>query len=107
MPRYSEPWNNKLAEFVEKMKNDGEFADRWGELGPIYGKQWTRWADQNGKEINQIKNVIGLIKNDPTSRRMIVSGWNVGEIQELIKDHNHAPPPCHTLFQFMVINGKL
>ena len=107
LPRYSEPWNNKLAEFVEKMKNDGEFADRWGELGPIYGKQWTRWADQNGKEINQIKNVIDLIKNDPTSRRIIVSGWNVGEIQELIKDHNHAPPPCHTLFQFMVINGKL
>ena len=106
-PRYSESWNNKLAEFVEKMKNDDDFADIWGELGPIYGKQWTRWESKDGSEINQIQNVINLIKNDTTSRRIIVSGWNVGEIQDLIKDHNHAPPPCHTLFQFMVINGKL
>ncbi len=106
-PRYSEAWNNKLAEFVEQMKNNDDFADKWGELGPIYGKQWTRWTAPNGTEINQIQSVIDLIKNDPTSRRIIVSGWNAGEIQELIKDHNHAPPPCHTLFQFMVANGKL
>lgn len=78
-----------------------------GRAGPIYGKQWRRWTGPNGKDIDQIANVIDLIKNDPTSRRIIVSGWNVGEIQELIKNHHHAPPPCHTLFQFMVIDGKL
>ncbi len=106
-PRYSEQWKQKLDEFVQNIKTDDHFAKHWGELGPIYGKQWTRWSAPNGQEINQIQNVIDLIKNDPTSRRIIVSGWNVGEIQELIKDHNHAPPSCHTLFQFMVINGKL
>ena len=62
---------------------------------------------RNGEEINQIQNLIDLIKTDPTSRRLIVNGWNVGEIQQLIKNHHHAPPPCHTLFQFMVIDNKL
>lgn len=106
-PRYSDKWRTKLEEFVENIKTDDEFADKWGELGPIYGKQWRRWENNKGEEIDQIKNVIDLIKKDPSSRRMIVSGWNVGEIQELIKDHNHAPPPCHSLFQFMVFNGTL
>ena len=105
-PRYSEKWKAKLDWFVEQIKNDADFAKEYGELGPIYGKQWTRW-EHNDAEINQIQNIIELIKTDATSRRMIVSGWNVGELQELIKDHNHAPPPCHTLFQFMVIDGKL
>lgn len=86
---------------------DEEFAKKWGELGPIYGKQWVRWENKNGEEINQIQNLIDLIKTDPTSRRLIVNGWNVGEIQQLIKNHHHAPPPCHTLFQFMVIDNKL
>ncbi|HLC20142.1 MAG TPA: thymidylate synthase [Candidatus Nanoarchaeia archaeon] len=104
--RYSDRWKAKLDWFVEQIKNNEQFAKEYGELGPIYGKQWTRWAAGN-TEINQIQNVIELIKNDPTSRRMIVSGWNVGELQELIRNHHHAPPPCHTLFHFMVINGKL
>ncbi len=106
-PRYSEEWTAHLAEFVENIKTDDEFAKKWGELGPIYGKQWTRWEGPNGVEINQIQNCIDMIKNKPTSRRIMVSGWNVGEIQELIKSDHHAPPPCHSLFQFMVINGKL
>ena len=106
-PRYSEKWKVKLDWFVEQIRNDVDFAKEYGELGPIYGKQWTRWASSDGKEINQIQNVVDLIQNDPTSRRIIVSGWNVGELQELIKNHHHAPPPCHTLFHFMVINGKL
>lgn len=106
-PRYSEGWKAHLEEFIEKMKTDDAFADKWGELGPIYGKQWVRWEGKNGEEINQIQNVIDLIHKDPTSRRMLVSGWNVGELQELIKNHHHAPPPCHSLFQFMVIDGKL
>lgn len=106
-PRYSDIWQEKMLEFVERIKVDNDFAKEYGELGPIYGKQWRRWETPNGEEVDQISNVIDLIKNDPTSRRIIVSGWNVGEIQELIKDHHHAPPPCHTLFQFMVEDGKL
>jgi thymidylate synthase len=106
-PRYSDAWKEKLAWFVEQMKTDDEFAARWGELGPIYGKQWRRWEDRHGNEIDQIRNAIELIKSDPTSRRIIVSGWNVGEIQELISSHDRAPPSCHTIFQFMVVNGKL
>lgn len=107
LERYSDEWSKELENFVQQIKHDDEFAAKWGELGPIYGKQWRRWTGPNGKDIDQIANVIDLIKNDPTSRRIIVSGWNVGEIQELIKNHHHAPPPCHTLFQFMVIDGKL
>ncbi len=107
LERYSDAWNEKLAWFVEQVKTDDAFADRWAELGPIYGKQWRRWATKDGKGIDQIRGVIDLIKRDPTSRRIIVSGWNVGEIQELIRNHHHAPPPCHTLFQFMVVDGKL
>lgn len=105
--RYSDEWKEELERFVQKVKEDDEFALQWGELGPIYGKQWRRWTGPNGEDIDQIANIIDLIKNDPTSRRIIVSGWNVGEIQELIKNHDHAPPSCHTLFQFMVIDGKL
>jgi len=106
-PRYSEIWNSKLAWFVQQMKESDEFADRWGELGPIYGKQWREWETKDGRKIDQIAKVIEMIKHDPTSRRIIVSGWNIGEIESLVHDHNRAPPPCHSLFQFMVINGTL
>jgi thymidylate synthase len=106
-PRYSEEWKKHLEEFVQKVKNDDDFAKEYGELGPIYGKQWRRWLSATGEEIDQVQGVIDLIKKDPTSRRIIINGWNVGEIQELIRHHHHAPPPCHTLFQFMVIDGKL
>ena len=107
LPRYSPEWTEKLEWFVAQIKESDEFAKAWGELGPIYGKQWRRWESPGGKEIDQIQNVIDMLKNDPTSRRIIVSGWNVGEIFDLIHDHNHAPPPCHSLFQFHVLNGKL
>jgi len=107
LERYSKAWQEELEKFVERMKVDDKFAQEYGELGPIYGKQWRRWTGPNGEDIDQIANIIDLIKNDPTSRRIIVSGWNVGEIQELIRNHHHAPPSCHTLFQFMVINGRL
>jgi thymidylate synthase len=106
-PRYSEEWKQKLTEFIQSIKSNNEFARQWGELGPIYGKQWIRWEGKDGVEINQIQNAIDLIKTDPTSRRIIVNGWNVGEIQDLIKSKHHAPPPCHTFFQFIVVNGKL
>ena len=106
-PRYSEKWKEKLDWFVQQMKEDDAFASQWGELGPIYGKQWREWETKDGRKIDQISQVINMIKNDPPSRRIIVSGWNIGEIEGLVHDHNRAPPPCHSLFQFMVINGKL
>lgn len=106
-PRYSEKWHEELAIFVEKIKNDDDFAQKWGDLGPIYGKQWRAWDTKSGNIIDQMQNAINTIKNDPYSRRNLVSGWNVGEIETLIKDKNTAPPPCHTLFQFYVANNKL
>jgi thymidylate synthase len=84
-----------------------EWADENGELGPIYGKQWTAWEGKNGEKINQIQNTVDMLKKNPSDRRIIVSGWNVGDIQELIKGKKTAPPPCHTMFQFYSVNGKL
>lgn len=84
-----------------------EWADENGDLGPIYGKQWTRWEGKDGTTINQIAEAVDLILHDPTSRRIIVSGWNVSDLQGLIRGKKTAPPPCHTLFQFYVANGRL
>lgn len=78
-----------------------EWADENGELGPVYGHQWRSWPDENGGTIDQIKNVVDLIKNSPDSRRMIVSAWNVAEVERM------ALPPCHTMFQFYVADGRL
>jgi thymidylate synthase len=84
-----------------------EWAGENGELGPIYGKQWTSWEGKDGEKINQIQNAVDLLAKDPNSRRIIVSGWNVSDLQTLIKGKKSAPPPCHTLFQFYVADGKL
>jgi thymidylate synthase len=78
-----------------------EWADEDGNLGPVYGYQWRSWPTPDGKHIDQITNVINQIKNTPDSRRLIVSAWNVSEIE------NMALPPCHTFFQFYVADGKL
>jgi len=78
-----------------------EWADDNGELGSIYGYQWRSWPAPDGKHIDQITNIVETIKNNPNSRRIIVSAWNVADIDKM------ALPPCHTLFQFYVINGKL
>lgn len=100
----SDEWNTKLAEFISKVKTDHEFAVKYGELGPVYGYQWRHWPDGNGGEIDQISHAIDTIKNDPDSRRIIVSAWNVADIDEMAKA---GLPPCHTLFQFYVNDGKL
>lgn len=84
-----------------------EWADESGDLGPIYGKQWTAWEGKNGQKINQIAEAIDMIKNNPESRRIIVSGWNVADLKQLISGKKTAPPPCHTLFQFYVSEEKL
>lgn len=78
-----------------------EWADENGDLGPVYGYQWRSWPNSNGKHFDQISNVIDQIKKNPDSRRLIVSAWNVGEIE------NMALPPCHAFFQFYVADGKL
>lgn len=106
-PMYSDEWGEEKLKFIEKIKSDDEFASKWGNLGSVYGKQWTAWKSADGEEINQIDHVIDMIKNNPTSRRIIVSGWNVGDIQSLVSGKITAPPPCHTLFQFYVSEGKL
>lgn len=78
-----------------------EWADEDGNLGPVYGHQWRSWPDYNGGTIDQIQNVINLIKHHPDSRRMIVTAWNPAEIEQM------ALPPCHCLFQFYVADGRL
>ncbi len=78
-----------------------EWADEQGELGPIYGYQWRSWPTPDGRHIDQISAVVEQIKSNPDSRRHIVSAWNVGEIDKM------ALPPCHTLFQFYVAEGRL
>lgn len=78
-----------------------EWADEDGNLGPVYGSQWRSWPTADGKHIDQIKKVVDQIKNNPDSRRIIVSAWNVAEIE------NMALPPCHAFFQFYVADGKL
>lgn len=78
-----------------------EWADEAGELGPVYGHQWRSWPTPDGGKIDQIKNVVEQIKRSPDSRRLIVSAWNVADVDDM------ALPPCHCLFQFYVAEGKL
>jgi len=78
-----------------------EWADKSGELGPVYGAQWRTWRAADGRQIDQIQQALDLIRNDPNSRRIIVSAWNVGEIEQM------ALAPCHALFQFHVAQGRL
>jgi thymidylate synthase len=100
----SEEWNAGIKEFVEKVKTDDAFAKEHGELGPIYGYQWRNWPTPNGGHVDQITQVIEQIKKSPDSRRLIVSAWNVADIDEMAKA---GLPPCHCLFQFFVANGKI
>jgi thymidylate synthase len=78
-----------------------EWADEQGELGPVYGKQWRSWPAADGRQIDQMAQVVEQIKTNPDSRRLIVSAWNVGELDQM------ALPPCHVLFQFYVADGRL
>ena len=91
---------------VKYLQDDGvriwnEWADENGELGPVYGHQWRSWPDYNGGTIDQIQGIVDQLKNNPDSRRMIVSAWNVAEVDRM------ALPPCHTMFQFYVADGRL
>ncbi len=103
-PRYSDAWKEKKTEFITHIKEDAAFAEEWGELGPVYGKQWRRWEGPDGKVIDQLGNAIDQIKTNPDSRRILVSAWNVSDVASHRKS---APPLCHTLFQFYVSGGRL
>ena len=92
--KHSCEWQERLDEFVINIQNDAAFAKKWGELGPVYGKQWRNFSG-----IDQLAWVINEINTNPSSRRLIVSAWNPGEIEEMAKA---GLPPCHTLFQFYV-----
>lgn len=99
-------WFIKGETNIAYLKENGvsiwdEWADANGELGPVYGSQWRSWPAPDGRQIDQITQVIDQIKNNPDSRRMIVSAWNVGLIDQM------ALPPCHAFFQFYVAEGKL
>ncbi|MCU0680537.1 MAG: thymidylate synthase [Planctomycetes bacterium] len=83
-----------------------EWADENGDLGPIYGKQWTAWEAKDGSKINQIAEAQKMLRETPESRRIIVSGWNIGDLHMMVGNKRCAPPPCHTLFQFYVSPDK-
>jgi thymidylate synthase len=99
-------WFLKGDTNIKYLKDNGvsiwdEWADENGNLGPVYGSQWRSWPAADGRHIDQITQVVNQIKNNPDSRRMIVSAWNVGEIDKM------KLPPCHAFFQFYVADGKL
>src|SRR6056300_221334 len=89
---YKGNWPDTKEEFIERIKTDDEFAKKWGELGPIYGKQWREWGQFNDYT-DQIQNLINDLKTNPDSRRLMVSAWNVGELDQM------TLPPCHYGFQ--------
>src|SRR5699024_2142863 len=88
--------------FKDKILQDATFAQKFGDLGSVYGAQWRAWKTSMGETIDQLKDVVEAIKHNPDSRRHIVSAWNPEDVPG-----NMALPPCHTMFQFYVADGKL
>ncbi|MDE1149638.1 MAG: thymidylate synthase [Azospirillaceae bacterium] len=88
-------------EFEARVMADDAFAAQWGDLGPVYGKQWRRWQGADGRVIDQIQELVDGIRNNPTSRRLLFTGWNVADLPAM------ALPPCHMTYQFFVADGKL
>ncbi|EIS8277221.1 thymidylate synthase [Listeria monocytogenes] len=100
-PAFKEVYQAEMEKFKTRILEDEEFANKYGELGNIYGKQWREWKTSQGETIDQLADLIEMIKTNPNSRRLIVSAWNPEDIP------NMALPPCHSLFQFYVADGKL
>jgi thymidylate synthase len=98
---FKKEYDKQMAIFKEKILTDDEFAEKYGELGNVYGKQWRAWKTSTGETIDQLKDVIETIKKNPDSRRLIISAWNPEDVPSM------ALPPCHSLFQFYVAEGKL
>ena len=99
LPKHGPAWRDALKEFTARIADDAEFAAEWGDLGPVYGRQWR---DFNG--VDQLREVVDNIRRNPDSRRHIVTAWNPADIPEMVKA---GLPPCHTLFQFYVAEGRL
>ena len=94
--------NITQEQFEQRVLDDDDFAARWGELGPVYGKQWRRWLGTDGKEYDQIGDLINTLRDNPASRRMLFHGWNVADVGDM------ALPPCHMVYQYHVTSdGKL
>ncbi len=105
VPKPNSPeWEEQIKVFNEKILSDENFANEYGNLGPVYGYQWRSWPNPKGGSIDQLAGVIEDIKKSPNSRRLIVSAWNPADIEEMAIS---GLPPCHCLFQFKVLGGKL
>jgi thymidylate synthase len=101
-PDFAKAYEEQMELFKQRILTDDQFAASFGELGNVYGKQWREWKTSQGETIDQLKDVIETIKKNPDSRRLIVTAWNPEDVPS-----NMALPPCHTMFQFYVTNGKL
>ncbi len=98
---FAKQYDEQMEKFKNQVMEDEAFACRYGDLGPVYGRQWRSWQGANGVVVDQIRNVIDSLKNNPDSRRHLVTAWNPAEVDDM------ALPPCHILFQFYVADGKL
>ena len=98
---FKKAYDSQMELFKNKILTDDSFAEQFGDLGSVYGRQWRNWESPDGTIKDQLKEVVEQIKTNPDSRRHIVSAWNPSEIKDM------ALPPCHTLFQFYVNDGKL
>ena len=99
LPKHSAAWKEEMKAFTVRIAEDEDFARQWGELGPVYGRQWRNF---NG--VDQLREVVDNLRRNPDSRRHIVTAWNPADIPEMVKA---GLPPCHTLFQFYVADGRL
>ena len=100
-PEFNKVYREEMKKFDQRILDDTDFAKKYGSLGDVYGAQWRHWKKRDGGHIDQIANVIKKIKTTPDSRRMIVTAWNPEDVP------SSALPPCHVLFQFYVVDGKL
>lgn len=105
---FNELYREELKSFCNRVLEDDGFSAKYGDLGNVYGKQWRRWTDSEGNEIDQLQDVIDQIKANPDSRRLIVNAWNPEDVVNAgAKGSKAALPPCHVMFQFYVANNKL
>lgn len=103
LARYRQETGHAISqpEFEQRLLTDDDFDARWGDLGPVYGKQWRAWETRDGRTVDQLSTLVDGIRHNPTSRRLLFTGWNVGELEAM------ALPPCHMTYQYFVADGRL